>query len=120
MSEDLKDRVENLLKSLGDTPEAVADSLREHGITGGRKDGCLCPISNLIRAEFPEAQRESDWGDGEAWFVDNERVSTPDGRVDTPAAVNRFIWLFDDGEDDVVEGGHDFPFADLDDGTGDL
>lgn len=117
MSGDLKERIEQMLAGLGDTPEAVADRLRGDDITGSRGDGCWCPVANLIRSRFPEAADDDAWGDSvdDRWFVDIRGVQTPAGLVPAPAPVAGFIELFDDGDEFGVR-----QFDDLDDMRGDL
>lgn len=101
---DLKTRVEELLRSLGDDPDAVYGALMGRGIEGNRSDGCSCPIANLIRAEFAEAGDDAEWlhpndlGTVPGWFVLRDQVYTPDGLVETPWPVAQFISRFDDGE----------------------
>jgi hypothetical protein len=109
---DLKTRVEELLTSLGDSPEAVADSLRAKGIKGNRDDGCECPIANIITAEFPEARDGADWSDNTgAWFVTHGYIRTPAGEIDPGSAVAEFIQVFDDGV--FVDGHVEHPYEDL-------
>jgi hypothetical protein len=108
----LDDRVRVLLRSLGTTADEIADSLRQRGITGLREDGCRCPIANVIRAEIPES-RDARWDDADgAWFACGSYVSTPDGRVFTPAGIDDFIHAFDNGCADN-DYSHEYPYSDL-------
>lgn len=110
---DLKERIEKLLRSLGQTADDVADSLRARRITGYREDGCNCPIANLIKAEIPEA-REGDWTEVDnPWLVTNDRVTTPAGPVDTTLAVAEFIGAFDHGYELALDPDDIRPFSDL-------
>lgn len=115
MSGDLKERIEKMLAGLGDTADAVADSLRAKGIKGNSTDGECCPIANLVSAEFPEAAKGV-WGAEDDWWVETHYVRTPDGLVPTPEPVCEFITTFDDGvvaffEDAGTETV--WPYADL-------
>lgn len=92
----LKERVEVLLRSLGDTADEVADSLRARSIKGTRDDGCKCPIAKVIAAEIPESSG-AEWDDEDGkWFVSQGYVRTPAGDLWPPAAVSEFIEIFDD------------------------
>jgi hypothetical protein len=119
VSGDLKERIEAMLAGLGDTADAVADSLRAKGIKGNASDGESCPVANLITAEFPEASNGA-WGVEDEWWVEAAYVRTPEGRVSTPPAVKEFIAAFDDGvpEWDGEFWETDYPFADLDEEGG--
>lgn len=111
MSGDLKERIETLLRSLGQTPDDVADSLRARGITGVPESGIDCPIANLLKEEIPEA-RDADWSHpDDPWLVTHNCVTTSAGPVHTPAAVDEFITVFDDGDPDSDEA--DRPYWDL-------
>lgn len=115
MSGDLKERIEEMLAGLGDTADAVADSLRAKGIKGNSTDGECCPIANLLSAEFPEAAN-GNWGDkAGCWWVDLGGIRTPQGPIKPPGAVNEFISVFDDGvqawDGECWETEH--PYADL-------
>ena len=113
---DLKQRVGELLKSLGDTADEVAGGLRQRGIKGAKDDGCCCPIANLIKAEFPEA-RDGKWSDDDgAWFVCESYVRTPDGVLRTRAtAIGEFIEAFDEGIPSDDFWCNERPYADLED-----
>jgi hypothetical protein len=119
VSGDLKERIDRMLLGLGDTADAVADSLRARNLSGLREDGCHCPIANLIRAEF-EAAREGhgarwqpggDTDEGD-WFVCSTTINTPDGNFIPPRAIAEFITAFDNGVD--REG----PYQDLEEREG--
>lgn len=113
MSQDLKERIEQMLAGLGDTADAVADSLRSKEIQGTRDDGCTCPIARVICAEFPEAN-DGEWSDSTGdWFVTHGYIRTPEGDFDPPSSVAAFIELFDDGEFDHAEGHFLRPYEDL-------
>lgn len=115
MSGDLKERIEALLAGLGDTADAVADSLRAKGIKGNRDDGCECPVANLIYAEVEESHG-GNWSDSAGgWFVSGAYIRTPDGDIDPPRAVTEFIEAFDNGSGDIWSEGHEWPYEDLED-----
>jgi hypothetical protein len=118
VSGDLKERIEELLKSLGGDPDTVADTLRAKGIKGNRDDGCECPIAKLIAVEIPEATRpKAEWSDNTgAWFVSFGYVRTPDGEVDPPRAVSDFIDAFDNGIGVTPWEAGEYPYADLEEG----
>lgn len=112
MSADLKERIEKLLRSLGQTPDDVADRLRARRITGVREDGCDCPIARLIKAEIPESR--GDWKvPGNEWLVTSGQVGFPGGHVDTPLAVDEFITVFDLGLDLAEDVDDRRPYSDL-------
>lgn len=115
MSGDLKERIEKLLRSLGDSADAVYGELKGRGITGSRSDGSCCPVANLIRTEIAEADG-GEWDDEPgAWWVGTGFVRTPEGRVSTPGQVTEFVAVFDDGYDNGEEP-HTcvvFPYADI-------
>ncbi len=101
MSQDLKERIEELLKSLGDDADGVAATLHGQDIVGHREDCWHCPIANLIARRVPGADR---WKQ-EEWSVSDEYIKIP-GRVKVypPDAVAAFIGAFDGGR---------FPFLDV-------
>lgn len=119
MSGDLKERIEELLRSLGDNPDAVYGELMGRGITGTQDDGTCCPIAQLIRAEVPEANDDESWlhpsdlGQAPGWFVERRQVWTPDGAVLAPAPVSEFIAVFDDGIGIDHDGQPICPYGDL-------
>lgn len=45
----MKPPPEEFLRSLGDTKEAVTESLRRLGVVGYRNDSLECPIANALR-----------------------------------------------------------------------
>jgi hypothetical protein len=112
---DVRDRVTELLASLGSTADEVAEALRARGITGTRDDGCACPIARIIVAELAEA-RDGRWGDSTGeWFVTGGYVRTPAGDVKPPAVVAEFIDYFDNGIGDPWSGPTERPYSDLED-----
>ncbi len=111
MSGDLKERIEKMLAGLGDTADAVAESLRDKGIRGLRCQGEFCPIATLIRSEFPETEAD-EWG----WvlqahgygpldyYVDQGRLYMHGDVLLHPEPVRQFIEAFDEhGYPDMAE-----------------
>lgn len=92
MSTDLKERIEQMLAGLGDTPEAVAASLGGRNITGFTGDCNHCPVAVLIVDEFG-----GDWKVTE-YSVTDVTVTFPGGQVETPDSVCEFISRFDNYE----------------------
>lgn len=75
------------LAELGDTPDAIAESLRARGIKGDKRSATSCPLANYLRecgAEYPVV---FDW----AW------VTQDDGEqgVEVPAHAYQFARSFD-------------------------
>jgi len=61
----LKEIISSKLAELGNTADAVADSLRALGITGRVGDGANCPIANYIKTLLPElADSDGVWSVG--------------------------------------------------------
>jgi hypothetical protein len=95
---DLQERVKELLDSLGETADEVADFLRSRGITGTPEDPCFCPIANLIKVEIPEAADSFLWDTDDevaGFFVCRNYVKAPDGEITPPHPVAQFIFEFD-------------------------
>lgn len=53
----LSERVSQALTSLGDTPEAVVESLRRLGVKGRRCDGSRCVLACYLRKHVEGAQK---------------------------------------------------------------
>jgi hypothetical protein len=83
-----------LLASLGDTPDSVADHLRSLDIKGKSTSACLCPIANYIRS-----QGFGGVSVNHMTVVVNIAGSgiRPPIEVRTPRPVRAFIQRFDDG-----------------------
>lgn len=86
-----------LLLSLGDTPDAVADSLRAAGCKGKKMAPCECPVANWL---LRQTQRTSLVEDRHCWLYppDGDYASPGRLKVATPAAVAQFISGFDHGQ----------------------
>ena len=114
---DYKTRVAELLATLGETADDVAQSLRDRGITGEPESGDTCPIAMLIQREIPESAEQIWTVEGliPGWFVVRTDTFTPDGHLSNPAAVREFIERFDDGitEYDGESYNTERPYADL-------
>jgi hypothetical protein len=88
---DTRQRVADVLAGLGDSVEAVADSLRRDGVTGTAEDYRRCPIANRLRRELPAGWR--------AEVIEDFACIMPgDGteiRVPNPAPVRAFVEWYD-------------------------
>jgi hypothetical protein len=87
--------LEEVLRQMGDTPDAVAETLRQAGIKMVRDDQALrcktCPVATYLRRHgFPLAVVYTDIA------LPNDVVSM-DERVDMPPAVVQFVHDFDNG-----------------------
>ena len=83
--------VAELLAGLGDTPDAVADTLRARGIKGVREHCCACPIAELLKRNGipnPHVECARVWPDPDSMWKVSTRM---------PAAVQVFIDRFDEG-----------------------
>lgn len=86
------DELAELLARLGPTPAAVAESLRDAGITGCRESANGCPVARYLRQRGANAAVVSIADT--AIISDNNSVPVA---VLNPAAVSRFIEDFDAG-----------------------
>lgn len=88
-----------LLRSLGNTPRKIAESLQGLGITGYSGKARSCPIANFVYSR----DKEDDYGHGEGVyaFCDDYGVfaegTSDELRYRLPKAVGEFIWEFDCG-----------------------
>jgi len=88
----------DFLRSLGDTKEAVAESLRRLGVCGYRDDSLECPIANALRehAEIPfNAKHIRVLGDRITYENTDFIVHSA---CNTPKPVKDFIKSFDKSE----------------------
>ena len=93
--------VGGFLRSLGDTPQKVANSLKVLGIKGKRSSMTNCPITNAICKYCPDV---SDviicdgrlFGDHYHYSLEGSQGGQPFGRI-VPTAVLDFVGKFDDG-----------------------
>lgn len=90
LPEEIADRIFQLLESLGSTPTAVADNLRQRGIKGWRGSACGCPIARLVERELAGAVNQPAVVDGATVEVDGVQVTVP-------PPVEDFIARFDRG-----------------------
>jgi hypothetical protein len=101
------DALTDALAALGDTPDAVAESLRTKRIVGTRVSRS-CPIAEYVRTvlDVPQGARVVAYADnitirfaphvrrdGHPWFIDN--AASILAHVSTPPAVRDFIDRFD-------------------------
>lgn len=80
------------LKSLGNTPQKVANALRKQGIKGLPRSGVSCPIANFLVHKFG---RPFGVACGRWWEVSSS--SHPDCEGTLPDAVQDFTHAFDEG-----------------------
>ncbi len=92
------------LVDLGTTPDAVADTLLLHGVTGVRSNGGECPITRWVKRQVPEVAHlftcVVPWGDDNLWIDDKFVIGQIGGAAVTirlPVAVEDFIVDFDRG-----------------------
>lgn len=94
--------VKEYLKSLGDTAEQVAESLRSHGVKGVVASKCHCPILNAIYKACPDywsgLEIVNGSKNGDHWYytatLDDAQIMDPD----LPQPVMDFIGEFDSGK----------------------
>lgn len=85
-SDEIRRRALDLLDELGGTEEAVAASLIERGIKGGRQQACGCPIYVYLDAAGVPVL-----------VVDDALIGIAGSLpIDTPPAIAEFIHAFDD------------------------
>lgn len=84
-----------LLSSLGDTPDAVAETLRREGCVGERWNPFHCPVACYLRRRLPHVRAEvSVRADGCAVWPDPGAAPV---LWSTPGAVRVFLERFDGG-----------------------
>lgn len=94
----LEEEIRALLYALGDSPEAVADSLDNEGCRGWRSGGRNCPLWHLLEREYSEQ--------GFTFIVDIEFIEVYGGKDthkvnylftinDVPHAIADFVRAFD-------------------------
>lgn len=89
-SDTLRSELTAALKALGDTPDAVADTLRALGITGVRRSHRTCPVARYLSEVFgPDVSVGRD--------MSHVRVNGVIAETTTPQPVTQFISLFDNG-----------------------
>lgn len=86
------DRLADLLHSLGDNADAIADRLRALEIKGLRKDCATCPLAEFLR--HVGGYDEAYVGDA---AITAYRANEPRAEVVPPPAVVAFIERFDKG-----------------------
>lgn len=80
-----------VLEQLGNTANEVATSLRRAGVRGRQRHIRLCPVARLLRRHFGRALA-GPISCGIGGGGDTAAIV-----VDTPAAVEAFMYAFDDG-----------------------
>lgn len=89
--EELKAKVVGALRSLGDSPNKIANKLAKLGIVGEREESDRCPIAFFIRSHAP----------GKSITVCSDEIEITNGEeisITPPAAVTRFVEQFDNGK----------------------
>lgn len=88
------------LEAMGDTPEAVAATLRYYGIRGVRHDAARHPVVRYLRNLTAAAGREAPLllAHGRAWHQRYVWAAREPGTVSLPWAVGHFAWAFDSGQ----------------------
>lgn len=91
---DLAEMVRVALAELGDTPDAVAETLRRAGIQGRRQSSCGCPVALWLARRVPALLDRNGLF---RWEVTAGAVLDGDGEVwvGLPVPVKRFIEHFD-------------------------
>lgn len=89
--------VHDTLRRLGDTPEAIAETLRVKGVRGSTRSVDRCPIAVWLSQEYPEV----DWIQVGRGMAIVQGVAT----VFLPAAVREFVDAFDLGAHPDLEAG---------------
>jgi len=90
-SDDLTDRIADLIARLGDTPDAIAYRLAEARITGNRADAGCCPIANYLRRAEPCIELVDVCGDAiDVWTTAGEHAW-----LRAPDEIEEFVSLFD-------------------------
>jgi hypothetical protein len=93
-----RERVESLLKSMGDSEEQVVATLRANHIKGLRDCADACPVANWLQKNLPEADevRVQSWGVEVDYELEGEEeldyISLP-----PPTPVEQFVLDFDNG-----------------------
>lgn len=94
-------KLSDYLKSLGNTADEVAESLRRQGIKGIKASTCKCPILNAIYTAIPDywsglrIVNGSKYGDHWSYYasLDDDQICDPT----LPQPVMDFIGKFDEG-----------------------
>ncbi len=81
------------LDALPKEPDDLAALLRAKGIKGYRRNPCTCPLTCLLRQEWPQTCPvvRHDW----TWLAGTDKDA---GRTITPPHLQAFIKRFDRGE----------------------
>jgi hypothetical protein len=109
-------KIEDYLKSMGNTPDEVAQYLKAEGIKGVKGDDCFCPIIKAIYHQFPNLSRGlkvqsvyysagyRSFGVYGSLYMEARtvvRVTWNDCQTmdpDCPDAIKNFVLNFDDGQ----------------------
>ena len=88
--------ITRLLAELGDTPDAVADSLRAKGIKGKRNKVQCCPVANYIRSNAQGLSFVCVVRRTVGFMAEDQAISTRQWTA-TTNAVETFTRRFDEG-----------------------
>lgn len=102
------DKVLELLRELGDSPEEIAQSLQARGIQGVRNASCSCPLALYLRSKgYPYARVHVRYTEDDITGDDSEEVesalvegalpSDSRERVEIPTVFAKFVESFDNG-----------------------
>lgn len=87
--------LQNLLRSLGNTPEAIRDTLQAQSITGKSGNPHSCPVARYLQKHGASEKCSV----GAAYIFPNAALDEPDAdvAVATPGHIYNFICQFDAG-----------------------
>jgi hypothetical protein len=94
-----------LLAGLGDSPEAVAATLRNGGVRGQRRRSNDCPVARYLNAVMGADERVGTLQVGLVWvLIRRGRWWSPALTIPTPRPVRQFILAFDGGRFSALVG----------------
>ena len=94
----------DLIRGLPPKPSDIADLLLFEGITGLRRHGQFCPITNYLKAHLDIPDKVKVWTSFGSVFI---RFGDTEHRFVTPLPVAQFIVRFDAGEYPELIGSSD-------------
>lgn len=100
----IPERVAAALAALGDSSDAVAETLEREGCEGIRNKEDACPVYLYLSKQFPMTAVDTE----AAWFQPAEEDEQP---VPLPEPVALFIGRFDKGAFDSLATGDDLDWA---------
>ena len=100
----IPERVAAALNALGESSDAVAETLAREGCEGIRNKEDACPVFNYLRKQFPMTAVDTE----SAWFHPApELAEVP---VTLPEPVALFVGRFDKGAFDNLATGDDLDY----------